>query len=167
MSEGVEMARTTFYRHKWGINRYNKMKKFEIVPRFETTSTYLCNVKLKNVNIMVAKKLYFMDCHLAGRKYHDVDEVWNELKVGTIVELHRDLENKFDGYAVEVIYTDANGEKFVLGYLPREENEVLANFLEMGWGMIFETRISRIIPEAHPEQQIQLTIKIKRNEQTD
>lgn len=116
---------------------------------------------------MVAKKMYFMDCHLAGRKYHDVDEVWNELKVGTIVELHRDLENKFDGYAVEVIYTDANGEKFVLGYLPREENEVLANFLEMGWGMIFETRISRIIPEAHPEQQIQLTIKIKRNEQTD
>ena len=25
---------------------------------------------------MEAKKKFFMDCHLAGRKYHDADEVW-------------------------------------------------------------------------------------------
>ena len=30
---------------------------------------------------MITKKMYFMDCHLAGRKYHDADEVWDELKV--------------------------------------------------------------------------------------
>jgi hypothetical protein len=24
-----------------------------------------------------------MDCHLAGRKYHDADEVWDDLKVRT------------------------------------------------------------------------------------
>ena len=30
---------------------------------------------------MEAKKMYFMDCHLAGRMYHDADEVWDELKV--------------------------------------------------------------------------------------
>lgn len=113
---------------------------------------------------MVTKKVFFMDCHLAGRKYHDADEVWDELKVGTIVELRRDLENRFDGYAVQVFYIDADGEEFCLGYVPSGENEDLANFLEMGWGKIFEARISRIIPEAHPEQQIQLTIKIRRNE---
>ena len=28
---------------------------------------------------MEAKKLYFMDCHLAGRMYHDTDEVWDDL----------------------------------------------------------------------------------------
>ena len=26
---------------------------------------------------MEKKKKYFMDCHLAGRMYHDADEVWN------------------------------------------------------------------------------------------
>ena len=26
---------------------------------------------------MESKKKYFMDCHLAGRKYHDADEVWD------------------------------------------------------------------------------------------
>jgi hypothetical protein len=36
---------------------------------------------------MKAKKLFFKECHLAGRKYHDVDEVWNELKVGTASNL--------------------------------------------------------------------------------
>lgn len=31
---------------------------------------------------MKAKKLFFKECHLAGRQYHDVDEVWEELHVG-------------------------------------------------------------------------------------
>ena len=45
---------------------------------------------------MEAKKKFFMDCHLAGRKYHDVDEVWDKLKVGTLLQLQRDLENRHD-----------------------------------------------------------------------
>ena len=28
---------------------------------------------------METNKKYFMDCHLAGRMYHDADEVWNQL----------------------------------------------------------------------------------------
>lgn len=43
---------------------------------------------------MVAKKLYFMDCHLAGRQYHDADEVWDKLKVGTVLKLERDLDKR-------------------------------------------------------------------------
>jgi hypothetical protein len=33
----------------------------------------------------------------------------------------------------------------------------------MGWTDIFECRISKIDVEAHPEHQVQLTIKIKQN----
>ena len=53
---------------------------------------------------MEAKKMYFMDCHLAGRMYHDADEVWDELKVGTILRLERDKDNHHDPNAVAVIY---------------------------------------------------------------
>ena len=53
---------------------------------------------------MKARKLYFTDCHLAGRKYHDADEVWDELKMGTILQLERDLNNHHDPYAVAVLY---------------------------------------------------------------
>ena len=39
-----------------------------------------------------AKRLFFMECHLAGRQYHDVDEVWDRLKVGTKLRLERDMD---------------------------------------------------------------------------
>lgn len=53
---------------------------------------------------MKAKKLFFMECHLAGRKYHDAYEVWEELKVGTKLKLVRDADNRHDPDAVAVIY---------------------------------------------------------------
>lgn len=114
------------------------------------------------------KKLYFMDCHLAGLMYHEADEVMDKLKVGTTLSLERDLENRYDPNAVSVVYYDLNSNqdepsRFVVGYIPRDENSELAAFLEMGWGEIFECRINRIIPDAHPEHQVHLTIKIKHN----
>ena len=111
---------------------------------------------------MVTKKLYFMDCHLAGRKYHDADEVWDELKVGTILKLERDKENRFDPYAVMVVFKKKDDE-YLLGYIPRGENETISNFIEMGWGNIFECRISKIDSEVHPERQIGLVVKILKN----
>ena len=117
--------------------------------------------------IMKAKKLFFKECHLAGRQYWDVDEVWDELHVGTCLELKRDLENRHDMNAVAVVYhtiDDQTGEteEYMLGYIPRDENETIAQLLEMGWEEIFECRISKLNPDAHYENQIRLTIKILR-----
>jgi len=120
---------------------------------------------------MKAKKLYFMECHLAGRQYHDADEVFNRLKVGTKVRLVRDEDNKYDKDAVAVVfdrtYDDGEKEEFLLGYIPRSNNEQIAQLIDMGWGEMFECRISWIRPEAHYEEQIHLTIRIKRNEHKD
>ena len=119
---------------------------------------------------MEAKKLYFMDCHLAGRTYHDADEVWEELHVGTLLELRRDLDNRYDKNAVAVMYNrgfdegrDANDE-FLLGYIPSGENETIAQLLEMGWDDIFECRISKINPDTHYENQVRLTVRIVRHD---
>lgn len=112
---------------------------------------------------MEAKKKYFMDCHLAGRQYHDADEVWDKLKVGTMLDLVRDTDNRHDPDAVAVTYHDAElDDVFCIGYIPRTQNETIAAFLEMGWADVFECRISKIKEDAHPEYQIYLTIKIKR-----
>lgn len=118
---------------------------------------------------MKAKKLFFMECHLAGRKYHDADEVWDELKVGTKLKLVRDTDNRHDPDAVAVVYersSEANNdecEEFLIGYIPRDENEQIALFLDAGWSEIFECRINKINPETHPENQIRITIRVKRN----
>ena len=120
---------------------------------------------IKKQRRMETKKKYYMECHLAGRKYYDADEVWDKLRVGTVVELERDLENKFDGNAVAVMYSDEEPEGPVCrGYIPREDNDTIAAFMDMGWGDIFECRISRVNAEAYSEQQIYLTIKIKRRQ---
>ena len=119
---------------------------------------------------MKAKKLFFKECHLAGRQYHDVDEVWEELHVGTLLELERDLDNRYDKNAVAVIYNQGldedTGERdeYLLGYIPSDENEEIAQLLEMGWNDVFECRISKINPDAHYENQIYLSIRIKKNE---
>ena len=105
---------------------------------------------------MKAKKLFFKECHLAGRQYHDVDEVWEELHVGTCLELQRDLDNTIDK-------DTGQSEEYLLGYIPSHENETIAQLLEMGWKNIFECRISKINSDAHYENQIRLTIRIVRN----
>lgn len=115
---------------------------------------------------MKAKKLFFMECHLAGRQYHDVDEVWDRLKVGTKLRLERDMENRYDPNAVAVMYDEEDEkretETYLLGYLPSSENETVAQFVEMGWGECFSCTISKINPDAHYENQIRLTIRINR-----
>ena len=58
---------------------------------------------------------------------------------------------------------DKDEEEYLLGYIPRGENETIANLLEMGWGNIFECRISKIDREMHPERQIELVLKILKN----
>ena len=113
---------------------------------------------------MEAKKKFFMDCHLAGRMYHDADEVWDKLNVGTVLQLVLDTDNRYDPNAVAVVFNDKEQEDdFCIGYIPRTKNETIAAFLEMGWSDVFECRISKINEDAHPEHQIHLTVKIKRN----
>lgn len=118
---------------------------------------------------MKAKKLFYKECHLAGRMYYDVNEVWDELKIGTLLQLVRDADNHYDPRAVAVMYKrpateEQEAETFILGYIPHNDNELLAGFLDMGWEQLFECRISSLKPDAHYESQIRLTLRIRRNE---
>ena len=111
---------------------------------------------------MKAHSKFYMDCHLAGRKYHDADMVWDKLRIGTTLRLEREADNRYDPEAVQVIFNH-DGEDFLLGYIPRSNNHSLSPFFDMGYTNICDCRISRITPEEHPEEQIQLTIRLKQN----
>jgi len=115
--------------------------------------------------VMKARNQYFMETHLAGRQYYDADLVWDELKVGTPLTFEREDDNRNDAAAVQVVYTrKEDGEKFLLGYLPRGENVLVAALLDQGWDNIFDAYIKRINTETHYENQIRLAIRIKKNE---
>lgn len=112
--------------------------------------------------MITRRKLFFTECHLAGRKYHEADEVWEQLKVGTQLSLVAEPDNRFDPYAVGVLFHAEDNEDYLLGYIPRGQNKQFSALLEMGWTDIFECLISKLDAEAHPEDQVQLTIKIKK-----
>ena len=115
---------------------------------------------------MKEKSKFYMGCHLAGRKYHEADLVWDRLRVGMPLRLEREADNRYDPEAVQVIFNN-DGEGFLLGYIPRGDNRSLAPFFDMGHDNLFDCRISRIAPEEHPEEQIQLTVRIRSKEDVD
>ena len=87
-----------------------------------------------------------------------------QLTIGTKLRLVREADNRHDPDAVQVVFFDKeNEENVLLGYIPSTDNEQLAILFDMGWGHLFECRICQVNPEAHPERQIQLVIKVKKN----
>ena len=80
-----------------------------------------------------------------------------ELKVGTKLELERELNNPFDPQAVAIYYGDTK-----LGYIPASSNEEIGKFLELGHTDLFEARVQAVSPEAtHPEKQVRVVVFIK------
>ncbi|MDY3091108.1 MAG: HIRAN domain-containing protein [Porphyromonas sp.] len=91
-----------------------------------------------------------------------------EFRVGTLLDLVRDPNNHDGRDAVAVCYQREDAqtgeyESFHLGYIPRDENRLIAQMLNMGWGEIFECRIAMLRPEEHYERQVRLIIRILRN----
>jgi hypothetical protein len=65
---------------------------------------------------------------------------------------------------VQVIY-NKDGEDYLIGFIPRDSNRDLAAILEMGWTELFDCRISSINPDTHPENQVRLTLSIRRKKE--
>ena len=112
---------------------------------------------------MKAKKIFFADSRVAGRKYYDCDLVMDQLKVGSIVRLEHEENNAYDANAVQIIFNHED-EDFLLGYLPQGEQVEIAKLLQAGWTELFECRISKIDLTLHSEKQLSITIRINRKE---
>ena len=93
---------------------------------------------------------------IAGFNFWEGCKVFNELKVGIPLHLVREEDNKFDPYAVAIYYEDTK-----LGFIPRDENQLVAQLMDLGYDKIFDLRIQRICPDAHPEKQIGTILFLK------
>lgn len=92
-----------------------------------------------------------LDCPVAGTKFHDIDDMWNELYVGAKLALVRERNNKYDKNAVAVACEDDyEGDpddfdfEYILGYIPRTCNAIIASLLDMGWQDKIEAEISEL-----------------------
>lgn len=112
-----------------------------------------------------------MECSIAGISFHDIEDIWNELQVGTRLALVRQKNNAYDKNAVAVALAgdyDGNPEDFdfdfILGYIPRKDNEALAAMLDAGWEEMFETEICELREHVPYSDRIHIAIYIKNKE---
>lgn len=111
---------------------------------------------MKAKEIKTSNKVHLTNFHIAGFSYWDGCEVFEQLHIGTKLDLVREEDNKFDPYAVAIYY----GE-YKLGFIPRGENHDISKYLDMGLEDIYDVRITRITPDTHPENQVEVIVRIK------
>lgn len=97
------------------------------------------------------KRVLYKECQIAGITFHDLKEVWDELYEGAELALVRQKDNKYDKYAIAVaLADDYDGDPddfdfdFILGYVPRTENQHLATMMDLGWAEAFECELSQV-----------------------
>ena len=105
------------------------------------------------------QKELLVSCNVAGFSHYEGCVVFNELKIGTPLQLVREDENAYDHDAVAIFFGDSH-----LGYVPSSKNEQLATMLDLGHGDLFEAYVQRLNPTAHPENQVHVGIFVKAKE---
>lgn len=92
-----------------------------------------------------------MECRIAGLAYHNEDHIVDELSVGTKLALVREKNNEHDKNAVAIASAcDYEGNpdefdfRFILGYVPKDQNESIAAMLDMGYADSLEAEIIKI-----------------------
>lgn len=94
--------------------------------------------------------------YIAGFTFWEGCRAFFELKVGKSLKLIREHDNRFDPCAVAIYY-----KEYKLGYIPRTENQTIAQFLDLGYTDIFDVRIQRLSPDEHPEKQVGVVVFLK------
>ena len=119
------------------------------------------------------KRILFKECAVAGLSYHLKydDELWNELTTGVELVLVRERKNKYDKNAVAVaLADDFDGNHdgfdfdFILGYIPRGENEAIAAMIDAGYDNKFEVKITTFKRHGSINDRIRITIWLQSNE---
>lgn len=72
-----------------------------------------------------AKDIYLMTTYVAGFRYRDIDKIKEEIRESNIFYLIEEKDNPYDNKAVRIV--SVNG--YVIGYIPRKDNEILFNML--------------------------------------
>ena len=91
---------------------------------------------------------------LAGFRYYDAKQVWDDMQVGDALTLVRETNNAYDGNAVRVEW---RGHK--LGYVPRAQNAALAWAMDRGESL--EARVSRLQAHRNPRKRIEFEVYVE------
>ncbi|GAB3025893.1 HIRAN domain-containing protein [Niabella terrae] len=104
---------------------------------------------------MNRKKEHLAHFDIAGFTYYDGPQAFNNLRIGTQLQLSYDRKNEYDPRAIMISF-----KNYKLGYVPRTENRILFKLISVGLGRHLESRIQRVSVDSHPEHQIQVVVHL-------
>ena len=96
--------------------------------------------------------VFLLDTKIAGIFYRDVCVVEDKIQKGDILYLVREPDNKYDEKAIQVTTKDG----YVLGYIPKVDNIVLANLMDSG-ERLYAVLLSEDITHGKPDIKIMLS----------
>ena len=73
------------------------------------------------------REILVLQCVIAGTSFRNIHSVESNLLPKTKMILQREPENTHDELAIKILLHD-----FLLGYIPRESNEVIARLMDAG-----------------------------------
>lgn len=143
------------------VSLENDMLQGEVAPSDDVQTV----ASSPRVNPKRRKRVLYKECQIAGTSFQDLSDVWDELYEGAQLALVRQKDNRFDSNAVAVaLADDFDGDienfdfSFILGYVPRTDNEHLATMLDLGLADAFECQLSSV--RGHSPYRGSLTMKI-------
>lgn len=114
------------------------------------------------------RKAFFKECPIAGWKFHAHEYIWDELCEGTELALIREKNNEHDRNAVAVALADdyaGNPDDFdfdfIIGYVPRNENEFIASMMDLGWSDAFTAELTTVKEQGPSNGRLRMTIYIQ------
>lgn len=100
------------------------------------------------------QKIYLLQCFVRGFRFYNGEGVLHTMKVGDMLELVREPENKHDNAAIALHY---NMEK--IGYIPRESNEVLSRLMDADV-IELQAEITHIAQQAKAWENVHIAIYV-------
>lgn len=117
------------------------------------------------------KKIIFKECPIAGWNFRNPEDFWDELYEGAELVLIREKKNKHDRNAIAVALADdydGNPDDFefdfIIGYVPRTENELIANMMDLGWSDAFTAELTTVEDHGAYTDRLRMTIYIQSKE---
>lgn len=74
------------------------------------------------------REVFLLDIAVAGTGYcEQMNDIYPKLKIGTVLQLRRDPQNKYDKQAIGVYY-----EQTRIGWVPRTMNTIISRLMDAG-----------------------------------
>ena len=102
------------------------------------------------------RTVLIQESRIAGFQFHRGDSIWSSLDVGEELASVSESSNSHDPDAVAIYF-----QKEKLGYVPRAENNAIAQMLDRGETL--NARIRKLMIEEDPWERVRITISLVQN----